>query len=124
MLSFSYKSFLIMDQLRRKAGISVPQLLHVLDIDISTYSRISFKVYAKHQGVLHYDIEKKVLHGLDVLTSCYAQNLISSTTLKMKNDIIAVLEDVESQLVTSASVVLIDCNIDVLLGQANNSLIT
>ncbi len=124
MPSYSYKMFLIMDQLRRRAGISVPQLLHVLDIDISTYSRISFKVYAEDQGVLHYDIEQKVRCGLDVLTSGYTQKLLSPTTLKKKDDVIAVLQHLESQLVANELVMLIDCEMDQLLGEANNLLST
>ena len=116
--------FLVMDQLRRRAGISVPQLLSVLDVDISTYSRISTSVYGEHKGVLHFDIERKVRHGLDLLTSGYTQNVLKPTTLKMKDDVIAVLEHLSRTVVASELEPLIDCELKSLLSKANNMLIT
>lgn len=122
--SYSYKAFLIMDQLRRRAGISVRQFLHIINISESGYSRISERVYSKVEGVLHYSIENKVKHGIDVLASGYAKNILSVTSIKKPITVIEVLRDIEMDLKVDAFEVLVDCDLEVLLSEANKVLNT
>ena len=122
MPAYSYRVFLLMDQLRRRAGISVPQLLHVVNISISNYSRISEKVYAKRKGVLHYAIEREVFKGLFVLRTAYAIGSISATTMKRPNSIIDILKEIERTVPLKKEVDVLDHGMSTLLHEAVNVL--
>lgn len=122
MLSFSYKAFMIMDQLRRRAGISVVQLQSVSKIEQTCYSRISSGVYAGRSGVLLSEMERRVLHTLDVLTTGYATHALSQTFAPAKGDIKDVLISIEADLIPHTSQVDKDCDLAVIFGAANKLL--
>lgn len=122
MLSFSYRAFLVMDQLRRRANISVVQLQCVSTIEQTCYSRISSRVYEGLSGVLHTELERNVVHTLKVLAAGYVKNVISPTTIKQPSSIEAVLKQLESEIVLDAVPILVDCRLGILLDAANNVL--
>ena len=122
-LSFSYKTFLVVDQLRKMAGISVPQLIHVLDTCQSNYSRMSAKAYVQEACVFRHNMELNLLHVLDILLSGYTLDVLYQTTLKRSDAVIDVLLDLERGLQVEPERTLIDCKLEVLLKTANNLLI-
>ncbi|SFC31896.1 hypothetical protein [Pseudoalteromonas denitrificans] len=119
MLSTSYKTFLVMDQLRRKAGIPSDFLKCFTGLNQSTYSRISINVYEKKHGVLNYKNELNTLKTMKILSEGYKSKVISQTTLKRKRDVIADLKLIEKNLMFSRSTNLIDSNLDLLLEAAD-----
>ena len=119
MLSSSYRSFLIMDQLRRRASISVKQLSGFLDLSESGYSRISKRVYDQEKATLQYEVEKRVEHMVRLLYSAYITGAISLTSMKQPDTIIAILEELDSELSPEVPEVLIDCNMDDLMEAAS-----
>ena len=99
MLSHSYRSFLIMDQLRRRAGISVPQLDSLLRFGLPQYSRISKRVYKGEEGVLQHHSEQRVDRMTQVLEKGYDTDVLFETTLKRTGrEIVAILGDIERTL--------------------------
>lgn len=124
MLSYSYRAFLVMDQLRRKAGISVAQLNSVLGANHTTYSRISKRVYDGREGVLHHQFEARVLNTLGVLAAAYDLKKISTTTLKRSNDVVGILQGVDRSFKLPTSGGIIDASVSDLRRIANKLLIT
>lgn len=122
MLSFSYRAFLIMDQLRRRANISVAQLHCISQIEQTNYSRISARVYTGLPGVLHAEAENGVVHALRILGTGYITNVISPTTMPPHKDIEAVLVQLESEVIADQAEILADCDLSTLLSAANNVL--
>ncbi len=97
MLSTSYKAVLIMDQLRQRTKISVPQLQTVFDISESSYSRISKRVYAGHIGSLKGPMDLKVQRVIGILVAGIDSKKISERTRKRKGDDIKdVLAEIET----------------------------
>ena len=119
MLSHSYRSFLIMDQLRRRAGISVPQLNSVLGFSETNYSRISKRVYNNESGVLQGVPELRVARMVKVLAKGYHLKVLFETTLKRPDiDMMRVLGDLSKTLQVATCDDLKDACVDKLLSAA------
>lgn len=124
MQSFSYRSFLIMDQLRKRASISVLQIYCVLHLDQSSYSRVSKRAYEGSDGVLYCKLESRVLLAIDVLLSGYLTRVITPTTESQPDSIIDVLLTLESELKTPAIFDAVAVDIDEILSKAGQLLLS
>jgi len=122
MLSTSYRMFLLMDQLRRKAGISASQLHSVFEIAPSSYSRISAKVYNEGIGSLNHETDLKVQHVTRVLVAGFATKILSVTTMKQADTISAVLLTLEQDLPDEDVKAMVDADLPLLISAAQSLL--
>ena len=118
MLTISQKAFVIMDQLRREAGISVPQMHCLIPISESSYSRISKSVYAGDTSGLDGGTDIKVQLALRVFIHGFTTNVLSATTMKHSDSIIDVLNDLKSTMPTHTLDPSVDVGVKVLLSKA------
>ena len=118
MLSTSYKLFLVLDQLRRVAGISAKQLQSIFDISPSTYSRISDKVYGSGIGSLNTETDLKAQRAVKVLMSGFTTKILSQTTMPQPDAISDVLLTIEQDMSDDEGVTLVDAKLSLLLSTA------
>jgi len=118
MLSTSYKLFLVMDQLRRKAGISVTQLQSIFDIPSSSYSRISEAVYSSGEGSLNAETDLKAQRAVSILSSGFSTHVLTVTTMSQSDTISDVLLTIEQDIQPTEDTTLIDADLFVLLNKA------
>lgn len=118
MLSTSYKLFLVLDQLRRVAGISAKQLQSVFDISPSSYSRISEAVYGSGEGSLNAETDLKAQRAVRVLMSGFTTKILSQTTMAQPDAISDVLLTIEQDMPDIADTTLVDAKLSLLLSTA------
>ena len=120
MLSTSHKAFMIMDQLRLRAGITVPQLQHILKISQTTYSRISKRVYQEEIGALQGPMDTNVQRAIRVLVLGFRTLVLETTTIKLRDDEAAViLTELNESLDTLKTSVTPTCNLRSLIEAAD-----
>lgn len=120
----SYKLFIIMDTLRKRAGFSVTDLRTILDVSESSYSRI-LKTLTEKPGVgLSSPMDVKVQKAVQILSHGYRTMVLSSTQGKFEADVAeAVLNQLRFEVNELECMIGPDSSTETLLQAADGLLI-
>jgi len=111
---------MIMDQLRLRAGITVPQLQQILEISQTTYSRISKRVYADEIGALQGSMDLNIQRIIRVLMLGFRTSVLETTTIKLQDvEAAEILVQLDDSLDAHETSVTPKCNLEQLIAAAD-----